>query len=134
MKWDLIFLSAITVVGGFSILSNAGDISRIREINREKALILELDKIAQERFKKGCLLLSAGKYPNFSFPLVEEGKGVGLKSQSLPHGSIVCDVQGGTATIREGKMVNLASTTNRSLVGKTIKKFRGGTYSQPQLQ
>jgi hypothetical protein len=134
MKWDLIFLSAITVVGGFSILSSAGDISRIRAINREKATLSELDKIAQERFKKGCLLLSSGKYPNFSFPLVEEGKRVGVKNQSLPNGTIVCDVQGGTASIRDGRMNNLASTTNRSLVGKTIKKFRGGSYSQPQLQ
>jgi hypothetical protein len=134
MKWDLIFLSAITVVGGFSILSSAGDISRIRAINREKATLSELDKIAQERFQKGCLLLSAGKYPNFSFPVVEEGKRVLIKNQSLPNGTIVCDVQGGTATIRDGKMSNLASTANRSLVGKTIKKFRGGSYSQPQLQ
>jgi hypothetical protein len=134
MKWDLFFLSAITVVGGFSILSSAGDLSRIREINREKATLSELDKIAQERFKKGCLLLSSGKYPAFSFPLVEEGKRVGVRNQPLSNGTIVCDVQGGTATIRDGKMSNLASTTNRSLVGKTIKKFRGGSYSQPQLQ
>ncbi|QFS50845.1 hypothetical protein [Nostoc sphaeroides] len=50
----------------------------------------------------------------------------------LPKGSVVCDANGNTGVIGDGgKVAAIAFTGNRDLVATRLKRFRGGTYSQP---
>ena len=136
MNWLNIGFGA--AIGGSLLVSLGGgivnDLSTTRELTRSKIFSEATSEVAQERYQKGCLLLSGGAYPNLVFPSVVEGAIVRNREtgQPLPRGTVVCDSQGATGVLIEGGVVSsVAVTPNREVVAKVMKRFRGGSYSQP---
>jgi hypothetical protein len=142
-----ILFGGLTVI---SLLFSAPDISRsmgsIASLksaiasNSEKRAQLEQQfefeneqaAIAEGRYKKGCLPVVATVYPH-KYVAIVEGQVIKdrITKKPLPNGSIVCDANGTTGVINEGAVGAIAFTGDRDMVAKRLKRFRGGTYSQP---
>lgn len=110
--------------------------SQVRDIKSREGIQRELALVADQRYQSGCLLLSAGVYPKLKFPSVQNGTTPTNREtgQVLPPGTVVCDSNGATGVVDgSGAIDHVAVTQNRGLVQATIKRFRGGVYSQPVL-
>ncbi|MEW6496893.1 MAG: hypothetical protein AB1589_30885 [Cyanobacteriota bacterium] len=133
-----------------SLLFSAGDISRSMESiaslksaiasNSEKQSQLEQQfkfeqeqaAIAEARYKKGCLPVVAEVYPH-KYIAISEGQIIKdrVTGKPLPSGTVVCDANGTTGVISEGDVGAIAFTGDRDMVASRLRRFRGGTYSQP---
>ncbi|MBD2254636.1 hypothetical protein [Nostoc parmelioides] len=93
----------------------------------------EQAKIADARYKLGCLPIVATQYPHRYVTLVE-GQILTdrITGRILPQGTVVCDANGNTGVIGEdGAVSEIAFTGDRDMIAKRLKRFRGGIYSQP---
>jgi hypothetical protein len=136
---------------GASLLYSFGDIQRnmgaisdikqsIAENSKQQTILeqqLEFEKeqakIADSRYESGCLPIVATVYPH-KYVTIVQGKVIidRITKDPLPKGSVVCDANGNTGVIAlKGKVEAIAFTGNRDLVATRLKRFRGGTYSQP---
>jgi hypothetical protein len=88
--------------------------------------------IAEARYKKGCLPVVATVYPH-KYVAITEGQVIRdrITGKPLPNGSVVCDANGTTGVISNFRVSAIAFTGDRDMVAKRLKRFRGGTYSQP---
>jgi hypothetical protein len=141
------------VFGGLTVISllfSAGDITRsmgsiaslkgMIATNSEKQSQLEQQfefeneqaLVAEGRYKKGCLPVVATIYPH-KYVAITLGQVIKdrITKKPLPNGSVVCDANGTTGVIGDGKVGAIAFTGDRDMVAKRLKRFRGGTYSQP---
>ncbi|QFS52703.1 hypothetical protein GXM_10458 [Nostoc sphaeroides CCNUC1] len=94
---------------------------------------LEQSTIADARYKTGCLPIVATVYPH-KYVTIVQGKVIQdrITRNPLPRGTVVCDANGNTGVIADrGEVEAIAFTGNRDLVATRLKRFRGGTYSQP---
>jgi hypothetical protein len=136
---------------GASLLYSSGDIQRnvgaiadikqsIAENSKQQKILeqqLEFEKeqatIADARYKSGCLPIVATVYPH-KYVTIVKGKVIldRITLNPLPKGTVVCDANGNTGVIGlRGAVEAIAFTGNRDLVATRLKRFRGGTYSQP---
>ena len=136
---------------GASLIYSSGDIAQnmgaitdikqsIAQNSKQQTLLeqqLEFEKeqaiIADARYKSGCLPIVATVYPH-KYVTIVQGKVIQdrITLNPLPFGTVVCDANGNTGVIGdEGKVEAIAFTGNRDLVATRLKRFRGGTYSQP---
>ncbi|WP_152591913.1 hypothetical protein [Nostoc sphaeroides] len=136
---------------GVSLLYSSGDIQRnmgavsdikqsIAENSKQQTILeqqLEFEKeqatIADARYKTGCLPIVATVYPH-KYVTIVQGKVIQdrITRNPLPRGTVVCDANGNTGVIADrGEVEAIAFTGNRDLVATRLKRFRGGTYSQP---
>jgi hypothetical protein len=136
---------------GASLLYSFGDIQRnmgaisdikqsIAENSKQQTILeqqLEFEKeqakIADSRYESGCLPIVATVYPH-KYVTIVQGKVIidRITKDPLPKGSVVCDANGNTGVIAlKGKVEAIAFTGNRDLIATRLKRFRGGTYSQP---
>jgi hypothetical protein len=136
MNWLNIGFGA--AIGGSLLVSLGGgivnELSTTQNLTRSSIFWEATSEIAQKRYQKGCLLLAGGAYPNLVFPSVVEGGVIRNREtgQPLPRGTVVCDSQGATGVLTGGGVVSsVAVTPNREVVAKVMKRFRGGSYSQP---
>lgn len=142
------------IFGGITIISlafSSGDIARNmrsissikeqvayqsqKEIKLEQQFEFEQQqaKIADARYQTGCLPIVGTQYPH-RYVTIVEGQILTdrITGRSLPPGTIVCDGNGNTGVISESGAVGaIAFTGDRDMVAKRLKRFRGGTYSQP---
>ncbi|MCC5653050.1 hypothetical protein LC609_25260 [Nostoc sp. XA013] len=146
-KTSIVFCTLI----GASLLYSSGDIQRnmgaisdikqsIAQNSKQQTLLeqqFEFEKqqaiIADARYKTGCLPIVATVYPH-KYVTIVQGKVIldRITLNPLPKGTVVCDANGNTGVIGdEGKVEAIAFTGNRDLVATRLKRFRGGTYSQP---
>ena len=139
-KGDLIFLGAFGVIAVFSIPS-CMESQRQWKIVREKYSanqeISQLARVADERYKNGCLPLVRGTHPNLTYAPVVLGQKPSDRhtGNPFPQNTVVCDSNGATGVIDEtGAIASVAVTQNRDLVAKRLKRFRGGMYSQPVVE
>ncbi|MEH2279536.1 MAG: hypothetical protein V7K40_33365 [Nostoc sp.] len=89
--------------------------------------------IADARYKSGCLPIVATVYRH-KYVTIVAGKVIfdRITLNPLPKGTVVCDANGNTGVIGDqGAVDGIAFTSNRDLVATRLKRFRGGTYSQP---
>jgi hypothetical protein len=136
---------------GVSLLYSSDDIARnmgaisdikqsIAQNSKQQTILeqqlefeLELATIADARYKTGCLPIVATVYPH-KYVTIVKGKVIidRITLNPLPKGTVVCDANGNTGVIADGgKVAAIAFTGNRDLVATRLKRFRGGTYSQP---
>ncbi|MBD2565907.1 MULTISPECIES: hypothetical protein [Nostoc] len=136
---------------GVSLLYSSGDIQRnmgavsdikqsIAENSKQQTILeqqLEFEKeqatIADSRYESGCLPIVATVYPH-KYVTIVQGKVIKdrITLNPLPKGTVVCDANGNTGVIADrGEVEAIAFTGNRDLVATRLKRFRGGTYSQP---
>ncbi len=136
---------------GASLLYSSGDIQRnmgaisdikqsIAENSKQQTILeqqLEFEKeqatIADSRYESGCLPIVATVYPH-KYVTIVQGKVIKdrITLNPLPKGTVVCDANGNTGVIAlRGEVAAIAFTGNRDLVATRLKRFRGGTYSQP---
>ncbi|AUB42070.1 hypothetical protein COO91_08169 [Nostoc flagelliforme CCNUN1] len=136
---------------GASLLYSSGDIQRnmaaisdikqsIAQNSKQQTLLeqqfkfeLEQGIIADARYRTGCLPIVATVYPH-KYVTIVQGKVIQdrITLNPLPKGTVVCDANGNTGVIGDGGEVEaIAFTGNRDLVATRLKRFRGGTYSQP---
>ncbi|OKH47310.1 hypothetical protein NIES2101_24025 [Calothrix sp. HK-06] len=90
----------------------------------------QASKIAQSRYKSGCVMVVAANSPRNLATLVEGEPVLDRTTKNpLPLNTVVCDGIGNTGTIVRsvnGLVVgNMAFTGNRELAIDTIKKIRG---------
>ncbi len=136
MNWMNISFGLLTA-GSLVVPMASGSLkewSQLRELKSQQSINRELAQVADQRYQSGCLLLSAGVYPKLKFPSVQIGMIPKNREtgQVLPSGTVVCDTQGGTGVVDStGAIASVSVTQNRKLVQTAIKRFRGGTYSQP---
>ncbi|QFS51309.1 hypothetical protein GXM_08803 [Nostoc sphaeroides CCNUC1] len=112
----------------------------IAENSKQQTILeqqLEFEKeqatIADARYKTGCLPIVATVYPH-KYVTIVQGKVIQdrITRNPLPRGTVVCDANGNTGVIADrGEVEAIAFTGNRDLVATRLKRFRGGTYSQP---
>ncbi|MBN3993845.1 MAG: hypothetical protein HWQ36_26025 [Nostoc sp. NMS2] len=143
------------IFGGITLISlafSSGDISRnMQSISNIKATIAtqsekqtkleqqiafeqEQAKIANTRYQEGCIPIVFGTYPNIRYVTIVEDQILTdrITGRTLPSGTRVCDANGNTGVISEkGAVGVIAFTGDRDMVAKRLKRFRGGTYSQP---
>ena len=145
-KTSIVFGGAIAVSLLFSapnITRSMGSIAALKSAiatNSEKQSQLEQQfqfeqeqaAIAEGRYKKGCLPVVATVFPH-KYVAIIEGQVIKdrITKKPLPNGSVVCDANGTTGVIGDGKVGAIAFTGDRDMVAKRLKRFRGGTYSQP---
>ncbi|MBC1225385.1 hypothetical protein GNF10_23710 [Nostoc sp. UCD121] len=136
---------------GASLVYSSGDIQRnmgaiteikqsIAQNSKQQTILeqqLELEKqqaaIADSRYESGCLPIVATVYPH-KYVTIVQGKVIfdRITLNPLPKGTVVCDANGNTGVIADrGEVEAIAFTGNRDLVATRLKRFRGGTYSQP---
>ncbi len=136
---------------GASLLYSSGDIQRnmgaisdikqsIAQNSKQQTILeqqLEFEKeqatIADSRYESGCLPIVATVYPH-KYVTIVQGKVIKdrITLNPLPKGTVVCDANGNTGVIAlRGEVAAIAFTGNRDLVATRLKRFRGGTYSQP---
>lgn len=136
---------------GASLLYSSGDIAQnmgaisdikqsIAENSKQQTILeqqLEFEKeqatIADSRYESGCLPIVATVYPH-KYVTIVQGKVIKdrITLNPLPKGTVVCDANGNTGVIAlRGEVAAIAFTGNRDLVATRLKRFRGGTYSQP---
>jgi hypothetical protein len=136
---------------GASLIYSSGDIQRnmgaitdikqsIAQNSKQQTLLeqqFEFEKqqaiIADARYRTGCLPIVATVYPH-KYVTIVQGKVIQdrITLNPLPKGTVVCDANGNTGVIGDGGEVEaIAFTGNRDLVATRLKRFRGGTYSQP---
>lgn len=106
-----------------------------KQIKLEQQLEFEKQqaKIASARYENGCLPSVIGNYPDVQYVSIYEGQVLSDRrtNKPLPNGTVVCDGQGNTGVVQGGEVSQIAFTGNRDLIGKRLKRFRGGIYSQP---
>lgn len=127
--------------GHKDIMQNMKSMSITREVintNQTKQQLLneqfereqQASKIAESRYKSGCIMVVAANSPRNLATLVE-GEPVldRTTKKSLPLGTVVCDGTGNTGVLiqsPDGAVVGeMAFTGNRELAIDTIKKIRG---------
>jgi hypothetical protein len=146
-KTSIVFSALI----GASLVYSSGDIQRnmgaisdikqsIAQNSKQQTILeqqLEFEKeqaiIADARYKSGCLPIVATVYPH-KYVTIVNGKVIfdRITHSPLPKGTVVCDANGNTGVIgNQGAVEAIAFTGNRDLVATRLKRFRGGTYSQP---
>ncbi len=91
--------------------------------------------IAEQRYKKGCVMVVAMKDPN-SFTSLSEGQPVidRVRKTPLPVGTIVCDANGNTAKIvqdNDKPVVGKIAFTGNQEVIETAKKRAKARYVLP---
>jgi hypothetical protein len=142
------------ILTAVSLIYSSADIARsMRSISELKGVIAssseqqskleqqfqfekEQAQIAEGRYKVGCLPVVATVYPH-KYVSITKGQIIKdrITKQPLSAGSVVCDANGTTGVIdQEGNVGTLAFTGNRDLVATRLRRFRGGTYSQPIVQ
>jgi hypothetical protein len=146
-KTSIVFgalIGASLLYSSSDIQRNMGAISDIKQSiaeNSKQQTILEQQlefekeqaKIADSRYESGCLPIVATVYPH-KYVTIVQGKVIQdrITRNPLPKGTVVCDANGNTGVIGDGGKVEvIAFTGNRDLVATRLKRFRGGTYSQP---
>ncbi|BAZ39444.1 hypothetical protein NIES4101_53970 [Calothrix sp. NIES-4101] len=108
------------------------------ELRIQDELQITQEKIAESRFKKGCVIVVAQKAPD-KFTSLTEGFPVidWVRQTPLPAGTVVCDANGNTAIIerRNGKPVvgKTAYTGNQELINKAKKKANA-QYRVPNVE
>jgi len=91
--------------------------------------------IAKQRYEEGCVMVVAMKDPK-SFTSLEAGKPVidRVRKTPLPVGSMVCDANGNTAKIVQGKdkpvVGDIAFTGNRTVIEQARKRAKA-RYTLP---
>lgn len=101
-------------------------------------------KVANQRYEQGCLVIaSPNTYTNgnqeqkFKFVSIVPDLEIRdrVTNKLLPDGTLVCDGQGNTGIIKDGKPGEIAYTGNRELIKRTLERFGGTTqqYSQPTV-
>lgn len=157
MDGKLLFNGVLGIAGVVSLFTGGGiafnsqdyeqeKAARQQRHNRQDALIQsEKDRkkyqaIANDRHKDGCDLIAGtmrktGNKIFFTMPAITPGVPVKDVHTGRPIAfKTICDVYGVTAiTDKNGHPQSLASTGDRNVIQATIKRFRGGVYSQPGL-
>ncbi|MBE8990139.1 hypothetical protein [Nostoc sp. LEGE 12450] len=146
-KTSIVFgtlIGASLVYSSGDIQRNMGAITDIKQsiaqnskqqtiLEQQLELELELATIADSRYESGCLPIVATVYPH-KYVTIVQGKVIKdrITLNPLPKGTVVCDANGNTGVIADrGEVEAIAFTGNRDLVATRLKRFRGGTYSQP---
>jgi hypothetical protein len=102
-------------------------------------LAKEKDAIARKRYEDGCLMVVSSN-DRSQLTAITEGKPVMDSARNVPLsvGNIVCDSNGLTGEIVAGNdpktpiVGNTAFTTDRALVAKAVKRYRGTRYTMPK--
>jgi len=113
---------------------NLQSTNTINLLNQEEKSLQQQAKVANNRYKTGCLVLVKGTHPNLFYSNLAVGEIPTDRHTNKPlvQGTIVCDSQGATAVIQgDGSIGSLAVTNNRSVIESRLKTFRGGMFSQP---
>lgn len=103
-------------------------------LDQEEKSLEKQAKIANNRYKTGCLVLVKGTHPNLSYSNLAVGDIPTDRHTNKPlvQGTIVCDSQGATAVIQgDGSVGSLAVTNHRNIIESRLRTFRGGLFSQP---
>jgi hypothetical protein len=89
--------------------------------------------LAKTRYDNGCQMVFASSSPE-KFTAIQQGKPVldGATLAPLGDGTIVCDMTGQTAIIRNGIADDLAFSSDRQVIRDAMKRYEGAQYIAPQ--
>lgn len=94
-------------------------------------------KIAEARYKAGCVLIVAPENVR-NLATLEEGDVIRDRTNGkpLPDNTIICDGNGNTGVIKDGKVGLIAFTGNRDLVLQQVRRINGAKlyYYTPQKE
>jgi hypothetical protein len=142
---SLAFASA-DIKANFQQLSNTKQLIReddanIQQLERQTDLEKEKAKLAEARYKSGCVLLAnhQGGFTNLSQGLTVVDP---IRKTPLPKGTVICDINGNTGVLqprdfdRDGKwtvvIADTAFTGNRNLVDRSVERFKNrSSYANP---
>lgn len=119
------------------IATNNEQQSLLEETARHEA---EQAKVAESRYRKGCVIVVAVKDPSKFVTLVEEQPVLDATSKHpLPVGTVVCDAHGNTGVLVKGVdetqsvVSHMAFTGDHELVKGYLKRSPKTRYSQPNI-
>lgn len=138
-----VILSFDNIHQNFQRLSQLRTLTAINTAKEQEVIAyheheIEQSKIAEQRYKTGCLMVFTGQVANtFSslsegFPVVDRNR-----RKPLPSGTVVCDANGNTGqmiTRPDGKIVvgAVAYTGNKAVVNAAKKQFNARYYVPSQ--
>ena len=118
--------------------SNRAKIQAEEQLKIQQEMLFLQAKVAESRYKKGCVIVVAEKEPDkftsltVGYPVIDW-----VRKTPLSAGTVVCDADGNTAVIEniDGKPVvgKTAFTGNQKLIDKAKKKANA-QYRVPNLK
>jgi hypothetical protein len=89
-------------------------------------------ELAAQRYRAGCQMVVATNDPS-KFAAIQQDKPVldGTTGAPLGDGTVVCDLTGQTAVIKESVASELAFSTDRQVIRDAMKRYGNVQYSAP---
>lgn len=110
---------------------NAINTERLNELEIQSEFEKEQAKIAEDRYRRGCIPVVSSKN-NRNLSAIIEGESVydRTNKRPLPEGSVICDINGMTAVLKKNERgipvaTALAYTGNRELAMNRIRAIKG---------